>query len=68
MDYDKLREEMNKKGVSVNDMCRELNMSRSAFYRKSHGKTEFTRSEIERIVDYLGIGSPVQIFFAKEVS
>ena len=66
MDYNKLREEMRKKGISVNDMCRELNMSRSAFYRKSHGKTEFTRSEIEKIVDFLGIGSPVQIFLPRK--
>jgi len=68
MNYQKLRDEMDKKGVSVNMMCKELHMSRSAFYRKSHGKTEFTRSEIEKIVEFLGIGSPVSIFFAKEVS
>lgn len=68
MDYQKLREEMRKKGVTVNMMCLELNMSRSAFYRKCHGKTEFKRSEIEKIVSFLDIDSPVSIFFAREVS
>lgn len=68
MNYQKLREEMRKKGVTVSMMCAVLKMSRSAFYRKCHGKTEFTRSEIEKIVNFLDIDSPVSIFFAPEVS
>lgn len=65
MNYDKLREEMAKKGVTINMMCAELKMSRSAFYRKCHGKTEFTQSEIQRIVKFLELGSPMSIFFAE---
>lgn len=65
MNYEKLREEMAKKGITVNMMCAELQMSRSAFYRKSRGKTEFTQSEIQHIVNFLELGSPMSIFFAE---
>ena len=68
MDKAKLRYEMERRGVSVDDMCRELKMSRSAFYRKCAGASEFTLSEIQRIVDYLDLKTPVGIFFAEKVS
>ena len=49
---------------SIADMCNMLGISRSAFYRKCKGITEFTQSEIKKIVDYLNLQSPVEIFFA----
>lgn len=55
---------MSEKGKSIADMCNMLNISRSAFYRKCNGKSEFTMSEIKKIVDYLKLTSPVEIFFA----
>lgn len=64
MDKALLEYEMNKKGKSISDMCNMLGISRSAFYRKCTGKSEFTMSEIKRIVDFLNIDSPVEIFFA----
>ena len=56
---------MSEKGKSISDMCEMLGISRSAFYRKCNGKSEFTMSEIKKIVDFLELDSPVEIFFAK---
>lgn len=68
MNKEKLQEAMDQQGVSVQDMCKKLNMSRSAFYRKSNGISEFTQSEIQKIVDILNLKSPMGIFFAEKVS
>lgn len=68
MDKDKLMREMAKQNVTIQNMCHKLNMSRSAFYRKCNGISEFTQGEIQRIVDVLNLDSPVGIFFAEKVS
>ena len=60
-----LEYKMGEKGKSISDMCKMLDISRSAFYRKCNGKSEFTMSEIKKIVDFLNLESPVDIFFAK---
>lgn len=60
-----LEYEMKRKGKSISDMCQMLEISRTAFYRKRNGISEFTQSEIKKIVDYLDLKSPVEIFFAK---
>lgn len=59
-----LEYEMSSKNKSISDMCTMLGISRSAFYRKCNGKSEFTMSEIKKIVEYLALESPVDIFFA----
>ena len=51
----KLEYEMKMKGITAAEMCNALQISRSAFYRKCNGKTEFTRREIEEIIEILGI-------------
>ena len=68
MDKNRLRYEMAKRGITCGMLCRELKMSRSAFYRKCNGLSEFTQSEIQKIVNYLQLDSPVGIFFADKVS
>ena len=68
MDKALLEYEMNKKHVTIADMCNVLGISRSAFYRKCNGKSEFTQGEIQKIVDYLNLESPVGIFFKSKVS
>ena len=68
MDKAKLMNAMAEKGISIKDMCDKLNMSRSAFYRKCNGKSEFTQSEIVKIMDILGLKSPCSVFFAEKVS
>lgn len=68
MDEAKLMQAMDSRGVSIDKMCEELGMSRSAFYRKRNGTSEFTMGEIQRIVDVLGLDSPMGIFFSHKVS
>lgn len=68
MDKDLLEYEMKKKKVSILKMCELLGVSRSAFYRKCNGTSEFTRSEIQKIVEILELDSPVDIFFTVKMS
>ncbi len=60
-----LEYKMKANGKNIADMCSMLSISRSAFYRKCNGISEFTLSEIQKIVDFLELDSPVEIFFAK---
>ena len=68
MDKALLEYEMKKRGVTIEKMCEVLTISRSAFYRKCNGTSEFTQSEIQMIVDFLNLESPVGIFFTRGVS
>ena len=68
MDKELLEYEMKKRGIKIGDMCAKLGVSRSAFYRKCTGVSEFTQSEIQTIVDYMKLDSPVGIFFNPKVS
>ncbi len=63
-----LYDAMKAKGIQVGKMCELLNMSRSAFYRKTRGKSEFTLGEIQKICEVLNLSSPIGIFFAQVVS
>jgi hypothetical protein len=55
---------MKENGKTISDMCSVLGISRSAFYRKCNGKSEFTQSEIQKTVEFLNLDSPMEIFFA----
>lgn len=68
MDKFKLEYEMKSRGVTIEKLCSDLEISRSAYYRKVNGKTQFTLDEIQRIVKYLQLDSPMGIFFADKVS
>lgn len=68
MNKNKLYFAMAEKKISCQEMCEKLEMSRSAFYRKVNGITEFTQSEIQKIVDVLNLASPMGIFFDEKVS
>lgn len=68
MNKARLEYEMAIKGVTVDELCKAIGISRSAYYRKCNGNSEFTRSEIEKIVDYLDLKSPVGVFFDENVS
>ncbi|MBQ2876972.1 MAG: helix-turn-helix transcriptional regulator [Clostridia bacterium] len=68
MDKDLLEYELKKRKITVNEVCEKIGLSRSAFYRKCNGITEFTLSEINKIVDIIGFESAIPIFFASSVS
>ena len=63
-----LEYEMKIRDISKDDMCSTLKMSRSAFYRKCNGISEFTQSEMQTIGDMLGKDAVVRIFFGEKVS
>ena len=68
VDRYKLEYEIKSRGITVERFCDDIGMSRSAYYRKCNGASEFTQGEIQTIVNYLGLKSPMGIFFADEVS
>lgn len=68
MDKYKLQYEMKIRGITVEKLCADVHISKPAFYRKCNGKSEFTQGEIQRIIDYLGIDTPMGIFFTQKVS
>ena len=59
-----LEYEMRKNNISIGKMCEIIGISRSAFYRKCNGITEFTQGEIQVIVDTLSLKTPMGIFFS----
>lgn len=64
MNKELLEYHMKKANKNVSDVCSALGISRSAYYRKCKGISEFTLSEIQTIVAYLNLDSPMEIFFA----
>ncbi|MCW6070323.1 helix-turn-helix domain-containing protein [Clostridium botulinum] len=54
----------------IPDVAKELRISKSAFYRKLRGDTEFTRQEISKMIDYLNLSVDIamDIFFNEKVS
>lgn len=64
MDKALLEYEMKKAHITADELCRRMNISRSAFYRKCNGISDFTLTEINQIVDILGLETPMDIFFA----
>lgn len=68
MDKLRLEYEMKSRGITVDRLCESVGISRSAYYRKVSGKSEFTQGEIQGIVDLLGLPSPMGVFFAEKVS
>lgn len=63
-----LEYEMKCRKVSKAEMCEVLGISRTAFYRKCNGISEFTQSEIQKIANYLNLEDIVPIFFTERVS
>ena len=67
MDAEKLREAMRERNITVVRMCRELGISRKAFWSKCNGKSEFKQSEIVKVCELLGMKDGTVIFFPKSV-
>jgi hypothetical protein len=58
------------KGWKFSDFRKKIGITETAFYRKSHGITEFTCSEISKIIKVLGLSKDevMNIFFNQKVS
>lgn len=63
-----LEYEMKRRSVTAIQMSEHLGIDRSTFSKKCNGQSEFKQSEIQSIIEYLGITDPMPIFFAAEVS
>ena len=59
-----LEYEIRKNGYTIERFCEMIGLSRSAFYRKCNGQTEFNVSEIKSIAAILHLKSVEPIFFA----
>ena len=70
MDRTELSVAMIRKGKTNEDMYSVIGISRSAWFRKLSGASEFTQSEICAMRDILDLddNKTVKIFFSKKVS
>lgn len=55
-------------GKTLKDVSEALNINEATLYRKCHGKSEFTRREIQQICEYLELDSPVGVFFDNQLA
>lgn len=70
MDSNMLKAQIVLKGKKINDITKILKISKSAFYRKLNGKSDFTRKEILLLINFLEITNEMamDIFFNGKVS
>lgn len=59
-----LEYEIKRAHKTIDSFCVALGISRSTYYRKVNGRSEFTQGEILKAMGFLQISSPVDIFFA----
>lgn len=55
MNADKIRGRIAEKRMSISEFCDAAGFNRTTFDRKMSGRSEFTRSEIERISSVLNL-------------
>ena len=70
MNNNLLKGKIIEKGLSLKEFSAQTGIKKAALYRKLSGKTEFSRLEIEKMIDVLNL-SPIQIgniFFSEKVS
>jgi DNA-binding phage protein len=63
-DNRKLLAQMVLRNVKTEDVAKELGINPATFYRKLNKDGEFTRSEIQKLIEFLNIEKPMDIFFA----
>lgn len=51
-------------GKTANDLATELGINESTLYRKISNDGAFTRQEMQKIITFLKIENPLDIFFA----
>lgn len=68
MNTEKLEQARKRKGITIKELCKEIGISRSAYYRKCRGISEFKKSEMEKIIALLELPTPIGIFFMEKVS
>ncbi len=56
------------KGKTMSELAQYLGINESTLYRKINGISKFSRDEIQKICCFLELESPVDNFFAKELT
>lgn len=56
-----------RKGMKKVELAKHLGIEYSTLYRKIEENGKFTREEMAKIIDILGIDDPMKIFFAEEL-
>lgn len=56
------------KGKTMREVSRELGIDEATLYRKMNGKSDFFRSEIQILCQFLAIESPTEIFFTDDIA
>ena len=64
----KLQAQMVLKGMKASEVAEKMGIDPSTFYRKMGNDGDFSRAEIQKIVEILEIEEPVDIFFASELA
>lgn len=62
----KLQAQMVLKGMKASDVAEKIGIDPSTFYRKMGNDGDFSRAEIQKIIEILDIDEPVDIFFTNE--
>lgn len=55
-------------GVTGKMLAEKLNINESTLYRKLNAGGDFTREEINIMIDYLKFDNPLEVFFAHELA
>lgn len=55
-------------GKTYQEIAKALDIDASTLYRKINADGNFTRSEINALIDFLGIENPQEIFFTQELA
>lgn len=64
----KFRAQMVLQGVSMKTLASELDINEATLYRKIKDNGAFTRNEINKMIVFLQITDPKDIFFAEELA
>lgn len=64
----KLQAQMVLKGMKASEVAEKMGIDSSTFYRKMGNNGDFSRAEIQKIVEILEIEEPMDIFFAPELA
>lgn len=68
MDVDLLKYKIKKSGLSIDEFCKKVGITKQMFYGRCRGRMEFRLSEIKKIMEVLDLDSPMPIFFAEKVA
>lgn len=64
----KLKAQMALSGITSKELAKRLGIDESTLYRKIQNNGNFTRSEINLLIEILKIDDPREIFFAEELA